>query len=278
MQNKKLLLIASLAVPQLLFQLPANADQWNKNSIQLACDTYQTNKFDKKAKVEGGGWTTSWAEDVSETDVGLGLVAVGVDIYGGGGSAFALWVENLVQRTVSSLGRDLSANVKKEATNIGMQIIREAIAGKSSKQIIRQFDTLDIKAGAIRYSGRNREPVFCNTISTTWGMKPYIAFRVRPSSDNTIKTSVAIVSSKVNRRVLDFTNSRTNGEPVLLVDEHRGDSQQWQLVPLGNGYHLIKSKVNGRVLDFTNSRTNGEPVLLVDEHRGDSQQWRLDSL
>lgn len=88
---------------------------------------------------------------------------------------------------------------------------------------------------------------------------------------------VAIIKTAINGRVFDYTHSQINKEPIILVDEHRGSSQQWQLIPLGNGYHLIKSEINGRVLDFTNRR-DGEPVILVDEHRGDSQQWKFERL
>jgi hypothetical protein len=81
----------------------------------------------------------------------------------------------------------------------------------------------------------------------------------------------------VNSRVLDFRNAQNNKEPVILVNYHGGDSQQWSLEKLPNGRYLIKSKVNGRVLDFTNSENNKEPVILTNEHRGYSQQWVLES-
>ncbi len=82
-----------------------------------------------------------------------------------------------------------------------------------------------------------------------------------------------IIQTPVNGRALDFNSSSNNKEPVILVNYHGGESQQWSLEKLPNGRYLIKSKVNGRVLNFTNSENNKEPVILTNEHRGHSQQW-----
>ncbi len=99
------------------------------------------------------------------------------------------------------------------------------------------------------------------------------------SPDKVVATQrVVLIKTPINDRVFDFSNSERNGEPVILFNQHNGKSQQWRLVPLGNGYHIVKSMVNGRVLDFSNSSRNGEPVILFDEHDGNSQQWKLEPL
>ena len=116
---------------------------------------YQTNKFDLKGQVEAGGWTTSWADDISETDAAQGVVAAGISVYTANSGPFMLWVEQLVQRTLYSISADLTGNARKEAERLARQVIYDAVSGKSAKEITRQFDTVDFKAGAIRYSGRN---------------------------------------------------------------------------------------------------------------------------
>lgn len=67
---------------------------------------YETNKFDLKSKVEEGNWIVAWSDDISETDVELGIVAGGVSIYSANPGPFLLWVEDLVNRTIYSLTED----------------------------------------------------------------------------------------------------------------------------------------------------------------------------
>lgn len=137
---------------------------------------YLTNKFDLELKIENGGWVTAWANDIAEKDV-----LQGVSVFSAKPSAFLSWINNLVNRTISSLQTDaqhkFTAEMRIVANEIAADVIRRAIQGKSPLEAFKQFDTFDFKAGAIRYSGRN---MLCgNTVSTTWGMKPYIALRVR---------------------------------------------------------------------------------------------------
>lgn len=201
-----------------------NAQQvnpWKQTSFKIAkCNGYETNKFDKKAKVAAGGWTVSWAKDISETDVGLGLVAAGVSIYDGSAS-FQVWAENLVRRTISSLGENLSENVKAELTTILKKVLFDAIQGKSAKNTFKKFDTFDFKAGAIKYSGKNR--FLCNTVSTTWGMKPYVAFRIGSSSKKPSQSSSA-PSPTVQKIGVPNLMIQTPGYPVIAVFSKRKES------------------------------------------------------
>ncbi|MDR4905090.1 hypothetical protein P4T54_11015 [Bacillus mycoides] len=142
---------------------------------------YLTNKFDLELKIENGGWITAWADDIAEKDVLQGVVAAGVSVFSSNPSAFLYGINNLVNRTISSLQTDaqykFTAEMRRVANEIAADVIRRAIQGESPLETFKQFDTFDFKAGAIRYSGRN---MLCgNTVSTTWGMKPYIALRVR---------------------------------------------------------------------------------------------------
>ncbi|HFK1441926.1 hypothetical protein [Bacillus cereus] len=142
---------------------------------------YKTNKFDLKNKVESGGWVAGWANDIAEVDVAQGVVAAGVSVVGSNPAPFYAWVQNLVNRTISSLKQDVqqkfTAEIRNQINHLTADIISQAIQGKSPREVLRKYDTFDFKAGAIRYSGRN---MLCgNTVSTTWGMKPYIAIRIR---------------------------------------------------------------------------------------------------
>lgn len=140
---------------------------------------YETNKFDLKSKIEEGNWIVAWSDDISETDVAQGVVAAGVSIFTAEPGPFLLWVENLVNETITSLTKDAQNKfpeaIKQEVNQLAAEIIMRAIQGKDPLETSKRFDTVDFKAGAIKYSGKNI--VLGNTISTTWGMKPYIAFR-----------------------------------------------------------------------------------------------------
>jgi hypothetical protein len=148
---------------------------------------YETNKFDLKAGVEGGGWTAAWADDISETDVAQGLVAGGISIYSANPAPFIEWVEELVRRTIDSLSTSIqerfSQRVREQANQLAAEAIKAAVQGQSANEVLRQFDTVDFKAGAIKYGGRNYCKGFKQdvTLSRTWGMKPYVAFRWRGS-------------------------------------------------------------------------------------------------
>ncbi|WP_046956777.1 hypothetical protein [Bacillus cereus] len=142
---------------------------------------YLTNKFELELKIENGGWVTAWSNDIAEKDVLQGAVAAGVSVFSANPGPFLAWINELVNRTISSIQTDaqhkFTAEMRRVANEIAADVIRRAIQGKSPLETFKRFDTFDFKAGAIRYSGRN---MACgNTVSTTWGMKPYIALRVR---------------------------------------------------------------------------------------------------
>lgn len=142
---------------------------------------YETNKFDLKSKVEEGNWIVAWSDDISETDVASGIVAGGISIYSANPAPFLAWIQDLVNRTISSLTEDARDKfpdaIKEQVNQLASEVIKQAIQGKDTREVFEQFDTVDFKAGAIKYSGRNM--AFGATVSTTWGMKPYIAFRWR---------------------------------------------------------------------------------------------------
>ncbi|MCU5299696.1 hypothetical protein [Bacillus paranthracis] len=122
-----------------------------------------------------------WADDIAEKDVAQGIVSVGVSIFSSNPAPFYAWVKYLVDRTISSLSYDVqqkfTGEIKNQLNQITADIISRAIQGKSTQEVLRKYRAFDFKAGAIRYSGKN---MLCgNTVSTTWGMKPYLAFRIR---------------------------------------------------------------------------------------------------
>lgn len=145
--------------------------------------TYETNKFQLKTQVEGGTppWVVAWADDVSEKDVLLGIVSVGVSVIAQNPGPFIAWTENLISSTIETLTSDAQGKfpneIKSKVVDLATDAIKQAIKGQSTREVLKQFDTVDFKAGAIRYSGKNK---LCGkTISNTWGMKPYVAFRWR---------------------------------------------------------------------------------------------------
>ena len=167
-------------------------DEWYQEPDRVRCkgecevenvvenSGYQTNKFDLQNEVEGGGWTVAWAEDISETDALKGVVAAGVSIYSSNPEVFMQWIKNLIDRTVDSLYANMQKEYSEKAVELASEVIISAIQGKTAKEISASMDTVDFKAGAIKYSGRNY--IGDTTISRTWGLKPYVAFRIRSSS------------------------------------------------------------------------------------------------
>ncbi|MEM8721150.1 MAG: SH3 domain-containing protein [Cyanobacteria bacterium P01_G01_bin.39] len=234
----------------------ADCSIWHPHHCPDLQGGYETNKFDKKALVEKNGWKASWADDISETDAARGAVAAGVSIYSANSAPFIAWVEQLVQRTLNTLSANLEGNARKEAEKLARQIIYDAVSGKSAKEITKQFDTIDFKAGAIKYSGRNY--IGNQTISRTWGIKPYVAFRVRSSNPqpglNPNSTISPITTPKIPKRSTckiafaydsndSGVNLRTqpNGTVIKKIinftkisSEHTGGNR-WLSVSLENG-------------------------------------------
>ncbi|PFB89778.1 hypothetical protein CN273_00065 [Bacillus thuringiensis] len=155
--------------------------QWPLPSLCTGYTGYKTNKFDLKKNKESGGWTAGWAQDIAEKDVAQGVVAAGVSVASSNPAPFYAWIQNLVNRTISSLKKDVqrkfTPEIRKQINQLTAEVIKKAIQGKNPREVLKKYDTFDFKAGAIKYSGKN---MLCGkTISSTWGMKPYLAFRIR---------------------------------------------------------------------------------------------------
>ncbi|MEK3684909.1 hypothetical protein [Paenibacillus sp. FSL R10-2736] len=112
----------------------------------------------------------------------IGIVSVGVSIFAENPAPFYLWIENLINRTVSSLlksGENFPNAIINQAKELAANGIRQAISGNNPIEVFQNYDTVDFKAGAIKYSGRNL--LLGQTVSPTFGLKPYVAFRWRAS-------------------------------------------------------------------------------------------------
>lgn len=185
---------------------------------------YQTNKFDLKSRVETDGWVAAWGQDVSETDAAEGVVAAGVSVFGANPEAFPLWVDQLVDRTLTSLGNDarerFTAEAYKQVQGLAREAIATAIRGKSANEVLRNYDTIDFKAGAIQYSGRNY--IGSVNVSRTWGLKPYVAFRVRGSA----KKNTGPVSSEKGANLryhsfgVPYINANFNNAVVIDISDY----------------------------------------------------------
>jgi len=235
---------------------------------------YETNKFDLKAGVEGGGWTAAWAEDISETDVAQGVVAVGVSIYAANPAPFYAWVEELIRRTIQSLSSSIqdrfSQRVIEQANQLAAEAIKAAVQGQSANEVVRQLDTVDFKAGAIQYAGRNYCKGFNQdvTLSNTWGIKPYVAFRWRGSGGGDIvlsergdsRDTAGVVINSMSGMYLDINSwEPKQGEPVVLNSADRPTrSMEWII----QGNYII-NKMSGMYLDINSwNPWQGEPVVL----------------
>lgn len=179
---------------------------------------YETNKFDLKAEQEAGGWVLAWSDDISETDVINGAVAAGVSIYSGT-PAFSLWVEELIDRSIASITQSANEKfpdyIQSQAKSLAQQILFDAIQAKSPKNALQNFDTVDFKAGAIRYTGGNY--LGERLVGPhTWGMKIYLGFRVRSSNPNPNQSNGSSPWGS------DLTKSAA--DPLIEAAKARGDA------------------------------------------------------
>lgn len=90
----------------------------------------------------------------------------------------------------------------------------------------------------------------------------------------------AQVTRIVNRnsgRCVDVVNASTvNGAEIIQYDCHSNANQQWQLQPVGGGYHQIIAQHSGRCLDVASASTaNGARIQQYDCNGGTNQQWSL---
>jgi hypothetical protein len=146
----------------------------------------------------------------------------------------------VVTYTVSSLGQDAASKfpeeLLKKAKKLAAQTIKAAVSGRSAKEVFQKFDTVDFKAGAIRYSGRNYIKIGGReiTISRTWGLKPYVAFRWRGSAIVS-QSSDAIRGLQI---LYDGSPEWIHCDTVQFKDWEGGD---WLLQIKGNKFNIIKN-------------------------------------
>ena len=237
---------------------------------------YRTNKFDLKAQVEGGGWVVVWGDDLSETDAASGVVAAGVSIYSSNPALFYKWVETLIDKTVYKISSNVPGSVQREAERIARDAIYSAIRGQSPKAIAKNFDTVDFKAGAIKYSGGNY--LGGRQIGpATWGLKPYVAFRVRSSrrggsNTNPTRTSrTSLINAGGMCLDVHAPDMRNNGGRVQVWQCNGEPQQQWSL----RGNALVNA--GGMCLDVhaPDMRNNGGRVQVWQCNREPQQQWSL---
>ena len=91
----------------------------------------------------------------------------------------------------------------------------------------------------------------------------------------------SILLSKNSGMVLDVTGgSVSNGTVIQQWDWTGGTNQQWNIVPLGNGYNKIVNVNSGLVLDVTGGSSsaafqNGAPIQQWSWTGGANQQWQI---
>ncbi|WP_205415151.1 hypothetical protein, partial [Serratia marcescens] len=74
------------------------------------------------------------SDDIAEKDVLQGVVAAGVSVFSANPTAFLYWINELVNRTISSIQTDaqhkFTAEMRRVANEIAADVIRRAIQGK----------------------------------------------------------------------------------------------------------------------------------------------------
>ncbi len=199
------------------------------NTATAEWGEYWTDKFELKAQVEAGGWIVGWADDITETDLLEGTV-VAIE----NPAMLAAWVESIMVRTVSSLTDDIQAQIndeiKQQTKQIASQIIKEAIMLKLPKEALAQLAMIDVKAGAIRYSGENR--FLGQAISPTFGLKPYIGIRIHSTTSAAATAPplelVRLVAADFNSdKFADFGHVTRKGQLVVNFNNTSSDDNKF---------------------------------------------------
>ena len=86
------------------------------------------------------------------------------------------------------------------------------------------------------------------------------------------------VVARHSGKCLDVSGASTdNFASVIQWDCHGGANQQWQFVPLGDGYYRIVARHSGKVLDVYGVTTDDlAPIIQYESHGGVNQQWSLE--
>ena len=88
------------------------------------------------------------------------------------------------------------------------------------------------------------------------------------------------IVNKLSGLVLEAQgNSTTTGAPIDQSNFNGGANQQWQFVPVEDGYYEIVNQLSGKVMDVANSSTDdGAAVHQWDYWGGDNQKWQIEAI
>lgn len=86
------------------------------------------------------------------------------------------------------------------------------------------------------------------------------------------------VVARPSGKCLDVGGASTdNLASVIQWDCHGGANQQWQFVPLSDGYYRVVARHSGKVLDVYGVSTDDlAPIIQYESHGGLNQQWSLE--
>ena len=176
---------------------------------------YKTNKFDKKDEVRRGGWQVAFGKEINETH----LLEMGT-AYAANGAAGNAYVQMLIKESVQKLQTNgyklLHSSAKKEIDRAVSEVISRALRGRFDAHDIIHSYNVDIKFGAIQYSGGN---YFNNQKigPSTFGMIPYVAVRYKNSVlDNAGRPD----QGKIERNYRDYLRNKNNHRPHNVVGDN----------------------------------------------------------
>lgn len=184
---------------------------------------------------------------------------------------------------IRNVNSGLVLDIAGGSVSSGAQVIQATSGSSASQQwnlapISLTFEFKSIKSGQVlTVSGASQsagahliQMPYHGGFSQQWEMLP----------DGLSSKNGAPVYQFMNARsglVMGTLNASTSpGALVVQGTNHNGQSQQWQVVPDGNGRLLIKNVKSGLVLGTLNASTStGAQIIVGTNHNGLSQQWWL---
>ncbi|BBM86167.1 hypothetical protein UABAM_04553 [Candidatus Uabimicrobium amorphum] len=173
---------------------------------------YETNKWDKREEIYNhenedgkGRWTVAWGREITETDLAEILVAIGIDIYGGGGNATLTKIEEIgiesfekittntietfslyLEKTARQIADEMLNDIDNLVFDVMERFFKALVDGKDPDEAVRSFVNgkinsygsirIHVRAGVASYSGSNK--LFGQTASKTFSWQPFVAIRV----------------------------------------------------------------------------------------------------
>jgi len=156
---------------------------------------FETNRNNVQNNIRSGGWVVAFSNrELTETDATWGVITAVVS-YFTGGTAFSIWLEELIRQSLAGMAESIENTFTpvavQEAINFADNVITNLLQGKNSGEQFLDLFYVNFKAGVAQYIGQNFTWI-CNPFSSDGGFWqvdtqnqisycPYVGMRLNPN-------------------------------------------------------------------------------------------------